>query len=630
MIANTDFAKRNEVTDKESIRRTIGTSDHSWLLVALLVAIPVLVLIVALSQRTWYPTGDLAQAELRMRSLPRHPPLVGAAGRIIDKDGRQGNHPGPLMFWATWPLYALLGRSSWAFEAATAIVNLFWLSLSVWLVTRRAGAGVCAWYGITALILIGGYGLDALSQPWNPWVALLPFTVLLLATWSTLEGDRWAWVIAVAAACYSLQSHVGYLPLAVPLAGVNLVWPVRRGLRARRTATAADVPSTRQTSSGWAVPLLASVVVALLAWSGPFWEVVTNHPNNVQKLIANFANPSDAPIGLRIAVKIVLQAANPLGAWVWGGSAVNGSAVPGLLFLTAWAVVAMLVAVRRANLSLTRLNAVVAVVTLLAVVAVSCIFGPLYLYVFRWIVAIVALQAFTLGWGVATLLPRTAPAVNSHLAGLAAVTLLVLSAVMSVRLARQEIPYVESWQSEQVLASKVTAQLDPKRRYLVRWDDPTYLGGLGFGLILELERRGFTVGGEPQFDAAIEPRRVMCPGNYNAVLTVVTGARNTATYEQKSGYRKLASVDLRKDPAAWDEQYGQLVDLLARHGRPTTADALERRFRLLLFTPGLPKDAVDLIAKLVLDGVPSAVFVQDPAPAEPPVAHTPLNEPCWK
>jgi hypothetical protein len=54
-----------------TIRRTIGTSDRSWLLVALLVAIPVLVLIVTLAQRAWYPTGDLAQAELRMRSLPR-------------------------------------------------------------------------------------------------------------------------------------------------------------------------------------------------------------------------------------------------------------------------------------------------------------------------------------------------------------------------------------------------------------------------------------------------------------------------------------------------------------------------------------------------------------------------------
>jgi len=160
--------------------------DLRWLLIAAVCAIPIVVLIVALAQRTWYPTGDQAQAELRMLSLPSHPPLVGAAGRIADEQFRQGNHPGPLMFWATWPVYALLGGSSWAFEAATALVNVAWLTLSVWLVRRRAGIGACAWYGAVALVLIGGFGLDALSQPWNPWVSLLPFAVLLLATWSAI------------------------------------------------------------------------------------------------------------------------------------------------------------------------------------------------------------------------------------------------------------------------------------------------------------------------------------------------------------------------------------------------------------------------------------------------------------
>ena len=88
--------------------------------VAVLVVLPILVLVAALGTRTWYPTGDQAQAELRMLSLPEDPPLVGAAGRIAADDGTQGNHPGPLMFWAPWPLYRLLGGSSWAFEAATA------------------------------------------------------------------------------------------------------------------------------------------------------------------------------------------------------------------------------------------------------------------------------------------------------------------------------------------------------------------------------------------------------------------------------------------------------------------------------------------------------------------------------
>ena len=611
--------------------------DRRWLLVAVVVAIPILVLVLVLAQRTWYPTGDQAQAELRMRSLPSHPPLVGAAGRIADEQQRQGNHPGPLMFWVTWPLYALLGRSSWAFEASTAIVNAIWLALSVWLVKRRAGLGACAWYGITALVLIGGYGLDGLSQPWNPWVALLPFTVLLLSTWSTLDGERWTPVLAVAAASYSLQGHVGYLPLVIPLVLVNLVWPIWRWLRLRRSSQASvagddevGAAEHRPPASRWLVPVLVGIAVALVAWSGPFWDVATNHPSNVSKLIANFTNPTDPPLGLAQGAKAVLQAVNPVGAWVWGGSAVKGSVVPGLCLVAAWALVAGLVALRRGNRSLDRLNLVLAVVGLLGVVAVSRIFGTLYLYVFRWIVAIVALQVFALGWGLAILLPRPSPKAQQRLAGLAVVVLVVLSAVTAVRISRQEIPYDQSWRAEQVLAPAVAAKLDPSKRYLIRWDDPAYLGGLGFGLVLDLERRGLEVGADPRFSAAVEPHRVMCPGDHDAVVTVVTSRGTIARYEADPAYRKIASVDPREDPERWQRDFDALLAALHAEGNQISAADLERNMNLLLLAPGTSPKVRDLAAKVVLAGVPSAVFLQDPAPKEPPVAHTALTEPCWK
>ncbi|WP_421119977.1 hypothetical protein ACE2AJ_01050 [Aquihabitans daechungensis] len=454
--------------------------DRRWLLVAAVCAIPILVLIVALAQRTWYPTGDQAQAELRMLSLPGDPPLVGAAGRIADEQVRQGNHPGPLMFWATWPVYALLGGSSWAFEAATALVNVAWLTLSVWLVKRRAGIGACAWYGAIALVLIGGFGLDALSQPWNPWVSLLPFAVLLLATWSAIEGDRWAPVIAVAAASYALQGHVGYLPLALPLCGVALVAPLIRWWRSSPARSSPDDeadPPRRPSWSTWGLPLGVAVAVGLVAWSGPFYDLLTNDPSNVSKLIANFSTPSDPPIGLRAGIEAVFQSTGPFGSWVWGGAAVEGSAWPGKLFLLSWAVVAVVVTLRGDRPALSRFNALLAGTLLVGMFAVSRIFGSLYLYTFRWIVVIVALQIFTLGWGLAVLLPRPSPVVQRRLAGLAVIGLVLLSGITAVRISRQEIPYDQSWRSEQALAPAVAAELDPDTRYLVTWDDPAYLGG---------------------------------------------------------------------------------------------------------------------------------------------------------
>lgn len=612
--------------------------DLRWLVVAVLVAIPIVVLIVALAQRTWYPTGDQAQAELRMRSLPGDPPLVGAAGRIQDEAMRQGNHPGPLMFWATWPLYALLGRSAWAFEAATALVNLAWLTVSVWLVRRRAGWGATAWYGGILLVLIGGFGLDALSQPWNPWVALAPFAVLVLSTWSSLDGDRWMVVLAVASATYALQGHVGYLPLVMPLVGVSAAataWWWWRGGRPDRAdvpgEAAADDDPARTPVLRLIAPLALATLVGLVLWSGPIVDALTATTSNVSKLIANFAHPSDPPIGLQRGIEAVFQSSSPVGAWVWGGSAVEGSAWPGKLLLLAWAVVAVLVARRGERPSLQRLNALLAGTVLIAMVAVSRIFGALYLYTFRWIVVLTALVVFALGWGIATLLPRPSPSASRRLAAVGAVVLVLLSGVTAVRLARQDIPYDQSSRSVAGLAPTVADQLDPDLRYQIRWDDPAYLGGLGFGLLLELERRGFDVGGEAKFSAAIEPQRVACPGEYDALLTVVTGAGRLAEWRAKPDAVELAATDPREDPAAWQRSFDELLTIQReRNGPDYSAADLESQYNGLLLSGDQPQEVVDLAADLVLGGVPSAVFVQDPAPSDVLDPADARNDPCFR
>ncbi|QXC62106.1 hypothetical protein KSP35_04660 [Aquihabitans sp. G128] len=609
-----------------------------WPLLVVVAGLPLVVLVVALAQRTWYPTGDLAQAELRMRSLPSHPPLVGAAGRITDAAGRQGNHPGPLMFWVTWPLYALLGRSSWAFEAATTLVNLAWLATSVWLVRKAAGVAVAAGYVAVALVLVGGFGLDGLSQPWNPWVALLPFTVLLVTTWNALDGWRWAPVVAVASGSYAIQGHVGYAPVAAPLVLASVVapiWLARRRARRPEPGTSGDdgqvtVRLRYREAPSWVLPTASALLLGVTAWSGPIVDAVRNDPSNAQKLASNFGSPSEDPVGVVEGAKLLLRTAAPLGAWVTGGLDLHASIVPGLALLLAWAAVAAVVARRGDQPALVRLDLVLAASLAFGLFATSRIFGAAYLYVFRWAVVLAGLVVFTLLWGVATLLPRPAPGLTRRL-GAAAVALLVLGSVATaVRVSRQEIPYDYSWKAEEVLAPRTAAALQPGTRYLVDWEDPVYLGGVGFGLLLDLERRGFDVGSPAPTATAVEPRRVRCPGGYDAVLTAVTGPLAIAAWKAKPDARVLAESGPSDPGFDYQATFDELQRTLAAEGTDLDPAQLERSLTLVVLSPAAPAAAHRLASRLVSEGVPTAVFLQDPAPVAGPVAHTVANEPCWK
>ena len=85
----------------------------------------------------------------------------------------------------------------------------------------------------------------------------------------------------------------------------------------------------------------------------------------------------------------------------------------------------------------------------------------------------------------------------------AAVVLVAVVALTRVRLATGPTPYRYSSRIEAELSPQL-ATLPKDRRYLVRWDDPVYLGGLGFGVLLDLERRGYDVGVEPEYATGAE------------------------------------------------------------------------------------------------------------------------------
>ena len=182
---------------------------------AAILFVPVVVALVALARPTWYPTGDMAQAELHVRGFWSHPPLVGAAGRIQNVDGVQGSHPGPALWLAMWPLYAAFGSGSLALMVSVAAVHLATLVLALWLAWRRGGPVFAVVLAVCLTFVVRAGGPGVLTEPWNPWMGLLPFLVFVLALWCLLERDLWAAPLAVVAGSYSIQAHVGYLLIVV-------------------------------------------------------------------------------------------------------------------------------------------------------------------------------------------------------------------------------------------------------------------------------------------------------------------------------------------------------------------------------------------------------------------------------
>src|SRR5262249_8593648 len=96
--------------------------------------------------------------------------------------------------------------------------------------------------------------------------------LLIFLTWALTAGTRFRWLLppAVFVASYCAESHIGYVPLALPLVALGAVWMVvatPRGERRRLVARGA----------------VAGGIFAL-AWLPVLTQYVTNHPNNIDNL----------------------------------------------------------------------------------------------------------------------------------------------------------------------------------------------------------------------------------------------------------------------------------------------------------------------------------------------------------
>src|SRR5436190_2093788 len=204
-----------EAPSSDARRRPRGSRLTS-LTVAGLLVLPALVAAASLLGRHWYASADHAYEVLRIGDVGgQHTPLVGVASRF------GWYHPGPLLFLLLAPSQRLLGETG--VLAGTAALNAAALVGVVVVVRRRGGTALVLWTGLLVAALVHALGPGLLLDPWNPWVALLPFLCFALLAWSVACGDHAALPWAVGVGSFVVQTHVGYGPLVVGLLGVVLV-----------------------------------------------------------------------------------------------------------------------------------------------------------------------------------------------------------------------------------------------------------------------------------------------------------------------------------------------------------------------------------------------------------------------
>ena len=552
--------------------RSVAASP--WVAV-LVVAIPFIIAAIRLATRPWFPVLDLAMTEFRVRDVGgRNTPLIGLPGRIGEFPD-QGSHPGPLSFYLVAISYRLLGSAAWAMLVGALAIGVASITACVLIGRRLGGLWLQGGVVVLVLVIIQGYGFGVLSQPWNPYMPLLPWTVVLLATWAVFAGDNMVlWVSAVAGSVCA-QTHLPYVALAggVVLLSIGLVgwrwWKADTGGQER-------VATGRALAIGVAAGVICWVPVAMDQFFGS---------QNLSLIVDYFRHPPEVAIGYKEGFKLLLRHLNItrlLGGSVSGSDALAeasarsvGSVIPGLLLLIGWsgAFVATVLILRHRRLI--ALHSVVAVCLILELISMSRIFGKVWFYLTLWAWSVTALMAAATVWTAIEFVRRSLPngharrwlrtgiAVVGSSVGIIAWLALVVGAtqveVPEQRLSRSLGAVVAP--TADALREGVGASVGVGGAYTVLWSDAYYFGSQGYGLISELERRGFDAGAPNTWRVPVTEHRVIEVGDAAAVVQFVTGAylpewRGESSAIEVATYEPRSPVELEE----YDELRTQLID----------------------------------------------------------------------
>jgi len=600
--------------DREATVVETSTLRRWWAsIAAIAIALPVFAALIALFRPQWFPAGDMAQAELHVRALWADPPLTGAAGRIQSASGVQGSHPGPSLWIAMYPVYLLLGRSSFGIMAAAASIHVAAIVASLVVARRRGGWGLMVIVGSACLLVTRSAGPVFWTEPWNPWLAVFPFLLFVLLIWSVVEGDLLLVPFAVLVGSHCIQSHIGYAVLVAGLLGVGLVAVATRAFRA---------PETRIRS--WTA-IGAAAAAGLMIWLPPLVDQARNDPGNLRIIYENFTNPNGALISMVDTMRVAADQLDVLGPWLTGRTRVDPSWIGCFVVLAAWAAVAWNARRRRAWPEV-RLHGVLAITVLLGTVSTSRLFGTFFEYTVRWWWAITALVVAAIlhsAWRwVQTAQPTLVAARQPAFRIATALIVVLLVGVTTIQFAdRAKTPGAAESVVIGGLAPQLRSALNTDERYLLRWIDPRTLGAIAFGIVLEMERDDIQVLLGTGFSAGVMPHRVAEQDQVGAVLYLVLGPQAERLASDPS-VDVIAAFDPRtaKERTQTNDLTVALDAALTESGRPDLIDLLDDNNGLARIGYGMETvtpEVLDLADQLSALPQPAAVVLLAPGQSLP-------------
>ena len=510
------------------------------------VAVTVIPLVVSafallLGQGDYVVIGDLAATELITRDVGRHAIELGPYSR----DG--WHHPGPALYYVLAVPYRLLGSTGAAIDVGALLVNAASVAGMAFIARRRGGTSLMLVTLVGCALLMRTMGPDDLRLPWNPYITVLPYALLVFLTWAMTCRERWALPAAVAVASFTAQTHIGYVALALPLVVVGAAWLVAATLRAAPRDGDDDEPAP-----GWRsllVPGASAAAIGAVMWLPPVVEQLTNDPGNLTKAMRWFRDgggQDEVTHDLVHGWRVVTSQFGLPPEWIFGERPLNmigepsyiDEAMAPVLLVLVTAAVYGLWRMRMADAG--RLVAVWLVASILGIVATARTVGLVYEYRLGWVRVLGMVAGVLVAWvGWRALVDWRGQLERRVLVPVSIVALAVLAVVGSVA-------HLQAGRPQPQQSARLEGVIDDVVDSLPAGEGPVLVDGSGAfesafypaAMVLQLERHGIDARMRPGDDSAGE-HRTHDGGAVRATLVIGT-ASQIAQLETEDGLELIA------------------------------------------------------------------------------------------